>query len=171
MDIKPIETGYKGYRFRSRLEARWAVFFTELQIPFRYEFEGFRTSDGSWYLPDFWLPSHHYWIEIKAQEPNEEESRRLVDVVNGTKKRGFIFFGDVWVPNDAIDSAYAFWPGIDGCDGAYWWCECPKCGKLDIQWAGQAQAIDCSCAKDGIGENIDSPRLIGAYTAARQARF
>lgn len=25
--IKPIKTQYKGYRFRSRLEARWAVFF------------------------------------------------------------------------------------------------------------------------------------------------
>lgn len=24
MDIKPIETLYNGYRFRSRLEARWA---------------------------------------------------------------------------------------------------------------------------------------------------
>lgn len=26
-NIKAIETEYKGYRFRSRLEARWAVFF------------------------------------------------------------------------------------------------------------------------------------------------
>lgn len=25
--IKPIETKYDGYLFRSRLEARWAVFF------------------------------------------------------------------------------------------------------------------------------------------------
>lgn len=30
--IKPIETKYKGYRFRSRLEARWAVFFDALGI-------------------------------------------------------------------------------------------------------------------------------------------
>jgi hypothetical protein len=27
MSAKAIETHYKGYRFRSRLEARWAVFF------------------------------------------------------------------------------------------------------------------------------------------------
>lgn len=26
-EIKAIETYYKGYMFRSRLEARWAVFF------------------------------------------------------------------------------------------------------------------------------------------------
>ena len=30
--IKPIETEYLGYRFRSRLEARWAVFFTALKM-------------------------------------------------------------------------------------------------------------------------------------------
>ena len=27
MSLRPIETHYNGYRFRSRLEARWAVFF------------------------------------------------------------------------------------------------------------------------------------------------
>ena len=32
MNIKPIETVYNGYRFRSRLEARWAVFFRAVGI-------------------------------------------------------------------------------------------------------------------------------------------
>lgn len=41
MDIKPIETLYKGYRFRSRLEARWAVFFDALGLKWEYEKEGF----------------------------------------------------------------------------------------------------------------------------------
>jgi hypothetical protein len=27
MTLRPLETLYNGYRFRSRLEARWAVFF------------------------------------------------------------------------------------------------------------------------------------------------
>ena len=35
--VKPIETVYKGYRFRSRLEARWAVFFDALDIEWYYE--------------------------------------------------------------------------------------------------------------------------------------
>lgn len=52
MEIKPIETEYKGYRFRSRLEARWAVFFDELGIEWGYEQEGFDI-DGVRYLPDF----------------------------------------------------------------------------------------------------------------------
>jgi hypothetical protein len=39
--IKPIETLYRGYRFRSRSEARWAVFFDVAGIAWQYEPEGF----------------------------------------------------------------------------------------------------------------------------------
>lgn len=51
--IKPIETTYNGYRFRSRLEARWAVFFDTLGIVYEYEPEGFELESGKRYLPDF----------------------------------------------------------------------------------------------------------------------
>lgn len=51
--IKPIETVYKGYRFRSRLEARWAVFFDTIHAQWEYEPEGFMLEDGNMYLPDF----------------------------------------------------------------------------------------------------------------------
>jgi hypothetical protein len=53
-DIRPIETLYAGHRFRSRLEARWAVFFDHVGIKWEYEPEGYQTSAG-WYLPDFRL--------------------------------------------------------------------------------------------------------------------
>ncbi len=39
--LKAIDTEYNGYRFRSRLEARWAVFFDTLGMPYMYEPEGF----------------------------------------------------------------------------------------------------------------------------------
>lgn len=51
--IKPIETEYNGYRFRSRLEARWAVFFDALGVRYEYEPEGFELPSGKLYLPDF----------------------------------------------------------------------------------------------------------------------
>ena len=35
------ETYYDGYRFRSRLEARWAVFFNNIGLEYEYEMEGF----------------------------------------------------------------------------------------------------------------------------------
>jgi len=65
--IKAIETVYNGYRFRSRLEARWAVFFDSLGVTYEYEKEGFELDDGVRYLPDFWLPAINTWLEIKGQ--------------------------------------------------------------------------------------------------------
>ena len=53
MEIKPIETEYNGYRFRSRLEARWAVLFDALGVKYEYEPEGFELPSGKKYLPDF----------------------------------------------------------------------------------------------------------------------
>ena len=50
--MKAIETVYKGYRFRSRLEARWAVFFDALGLRWEYEPEGFELPSER-YLPDF----------------------------------------------------------------------------------------------------------------------
>ena len=54
--IKAIQTIYKGHKFRSRLEARWALFFDELDIKWMYEPEGYELNDGVYYLPDFYLP-------------------------------------------------------------------------------------------------------------------
>ena len=51
-EIKAIETRYKGCHFRSRTEARWAVFFDAIGFKWEYETEGF--ADGKTaYLPDF----------------------------------------------------------------------------------------------------------------------
>jgi len=64
--IKAIETVYKGYRFRSRLEARWAVFFDTLGISWKYESEGYELSNGARYLPDFKLGDGTY-VEVKGE--------------------------------------------------------------------------------------------------------
>ena len=73
MDIKPIETHYNGYRFRSRLEARWAVFFDAAGIKYEYEPEGYVLDDGTPYLPDFYLPELRAFVEIKrANLPDDE---------------------------------------------------------------------------------------------------
>ena len=53
--IRAIETEWRGCLFRSRLEARWAVYFEALCIDWEYEPEGFVLDDGRQYLPDFLL--------------------------------------------------------------------------------------------------------------------
>jgi hypothetical protein len=79
--LKAIETTYRGYRFRSRLEARWAVCFDALAIKWEYEKEGFET-DAGYYLPDFWLPAYGIWIEIKGKLPSDEELRKVQLLAN-----------------------------------------------------------------------------------------
>lgn len=67
--IKAIQTSYRGIKFRSRTEARWAVFLDEIRVAYAYEPEGFDLG-GEWYLPDFWLPSPGVWLEVKGVQPN-----------------------------------------------------------------------------------------------------
>lgn len=73
--IAPIQTYYNGYHFRSRLEARWAVFFDEIGVEYEYEPEGFKTSDGTCYLPDFYLPQFLTYVEIKHASLIEEDRK------------------------------------------------------------------------------------------------
>lgn len=83
--IKPIETRYKGYRFRSRLEARWAVFFDALGVKWEYEKEGYDLGDAGWYLPDFWLPDFDCFVEVKPDIPTKEQGRILASFACGVK--------------------------------------------------------------------------------------
>ena len=47
-----LPTLYEGYNFRSRREARWAVFFDTAKIKWEYEPEGFKIKDGFSDAPD-----------------------------------------------------------------------------------------------------------------------
>ncbi len=63
--MKAIETEYNGILFRSRLEARWAIYFDQLGIEWVYEPECFVLNNGLKYTPDFYLPQHKCYVEIK----------------------------------------------------------------------------------------------------------
>lgn len=97
MSIKPIETYYNGYRFRSRLEARWAVFFDAAGIKYQYEPEGFEV--GEWkYLPDFYLPDLGVYVEVKPNiEKLRADSEKLAWMVdfNGPCAKGLLILGQI----------------------------------------------------------------------------
>ncbi len=153
MSITPIQTEYKGHWFRSRLEARWAVFFDTAGIPYRYEEEGYNV-EGTWYLPDFWLPDQGCWIEIKGPPPSSEELRTMKTLVRGTGSRGYIIAGDIpypyptegWIVGyDWGDSGRAFREVRSAS-----WAQCPVCLKVDIAddingWSGVEGKPGCGC--------------------------
>lgn len=119
-EFKAIQTEYKRYLFRSRLEARWAVFFDAMGIEWEYEPEGIVLSDGTNYLPDFYLPHFHCYFEVKRRsiKGTPEEERVISKISNGEYTdswAGMICFGD---PLD--DDLYIFCQEMDdGGGGSY----------------------------------------------------
>lgn len=103
MDIKVIETQYKGCRFRSRLEARWAVLFDALGVKWEYEKEGYDLGELGYYLPDFWLPhtvndlaqeGWGLWCEIKPFRATDVELQKAIALATLTKHNVLLFQGN-----------------------------------------------------------------------------
>lgn len=122
--LTALPTSYAGVQFRSRLEARWAVFFDELQLTWEYEPEGFELPDGDCYLPDFWLPQLGTWYEVKGQEPTAAELERLRLLALVTDKRAALAHGGfTWRPGwhefepghpqcGAVERLHLVWPEV-----------------------------------------------------------
>jgi hypothetical protein len=101
--IKAIETAYNGYLFRSRFEARWAVFFDALGLKYEYEKQGFDLGAAGPYLPDFWLPAWEAWVEIKPSSiewPDDWKPCHFLAKESG--QRVLLFFGQPWPREFAI---------------------------------------------------------------------
>lgn len=142
MTPKAIETRYKGYRFRSRLEARWAVFFDTLGVEWEYEKEGYDLGEAGYYLPDFWLPKHGLFVEIKGTEPTDWERDKAAALVNATGFGCLIMVGtpsadapciefvedDFLLPADAAECNARFLAQMAGADDWGLAMPCPVCG-------------------------------------------
>ena len=61
-----VPTIYKGIQMRSKLETKIAYFLDFLKIKWIYEPQVFHLSSGIIYKPDFYLPEHKQWIEVKG---------------------------------------------------------------------------------------------------------
>ncbi|MBM3210573.1 hypothetical protein FJZ33_00015 [Candidatus Poribacteria bacterium] len=92
-NIKIIPTKYNGYFFRSRTEARWAVYFDECGIDYIYEYEGFELKNKQRYLPDFWFPQYKCFGEIKPIYPTNKEEEKIKQLVEMTGRPLIIFIG------------------------------------------------------------------------------
>ena len=107
--IKTIETEYKNFRFRSRTEARWAIYFDALGVKWRYEVEGFKLPSGDLYLPDFYFPEHEAYGEVKPD--NFKKDIRHNQFVSETGNSLLIFVGP---PSE--DYNYQLWKEGDNGD-------------------------------------------------------
>ena len=188
--IKAIETEYNGYKFRSRLEARWALFFDLLGIEYEYEPEGIILSDGTRYLPDFYLPDFKCFFEVKNKsikdtEEGEAAIHKIKDGAYTDSWAGLICFGDphnhdltIYCQEVDDDGGGSYsGPVLIGLDGynkpvlhAYWDY---RERRFFNTWGDYEDIpIVTNC---GLGNYTTNPyrtqRVINAELYARQARF
>lgn len=153
--IKAIPTRYAGCHFRSRLEARWAVFFDHLGIRWEYEPQGYALPSGN-YLPDFWVShanghflgasGNNWFAEIKPQVTIPTD-RRWAELCAGTGYDVIVFFG----PPSLQTLCHTFWLSGEG-----------------NAWSKYAPILPHN-AFAGLVEM--EPQILRASDAARSARF
>lgn len=191
MEIKAIETVYNGYKFRSRLEARWAVFFDNAGIEYEYEPEGF-TDGNICYLPDFYLPKHNTYVEVKPHRENfEEEIKKALHFVNSDLKiKRLMFVQNIPKPNeyaswflypfayynslyDDFDMRYVQLCCLDGkivFNPNHYYCKTVY-DFYKMETKQEKELNDGQCLYEEIFANTSDNVLPMAYSIARQARF
>ena len=181
MTIKAIKTEYKGYKFRSRLEARWAVFFDATNIEWDYEPEGFKIENRGeiiHYLPDFWLPEFHTYVEVKGPVLTEAEKNKALFLSDTGE--GYEAGGQVLILQKIPEISEAS-PVFKMAFGGGWtqaiFAKCYVCKGVHLirEDSGDLSCI-CECL-----ERSDNPIDISyehcetdmefAYKKARQAQF
>ncbi len=171
--MKALETKYRGINFRSRVEARWAIFMDEMKVKWIYEPEAYDLGDGLYYLPDFWLPGLKCFYEIKGDCPTHEEALKAMRLSAFTKHPVYIQFDFPTQPEGdprSRESAYKYFPE-GGEDHEYWWIQCPQCRKVGIGFLGWQRDLHCRCDVPEKNKSCISPELDRAYEIAQAERF
>lgn len=163
--IKAIETLYAGCRFRSRLEARWAVFFNKLRIRWTYESEGYEYEDSK-YLPDFYLPEIKTYAEVKG---GDEALAKDLDKIREFSKRKpvgpVVILGDVHDGYGAL-SAPAHSAFLNGCNGTSIVVKANS-----FHFAFLVTAFPPTTITRRLAGLTSWGEILDAYVAARSARF
>lgn len=170
-ELKPIETLYAGHRFRSRLEARWAVFFDALGVRWEYEPDAYGLPSGN-YLPDFriHLAAGPVWFEVKP--PASPADRRWDELGEQSNSAFYVARGMPKLDyNDSVVLAE-----MDICkQWPYWdhyhaFCIC-RCGRIGIEFEGAAERVCGDRCAPNSNYEPSHPRLVAAYKRAHSARF
>lgn len=171
--IQAIETFYRGIRFRSRLEARWAKLFSELGIDWMYETEGYNIAlkDGTHirYLPDFVLRGG----SIRCPDPLFVEVKGDMKAEDAIKIRAFSDYHPIYVvgaiPEDitdienGIDTDYRVpYYNFETVDGDYFGA---------VLGAAKGSGWGLFGADSNYWSEMDETKTRQAYALARMARF
>lgn len=169
---KVIPTIYDGIKYRSRLEARWAVFFKAVKLDFEYEREAYYLPQGGGYLPDFWLPALGAYIEIKPYRDRQS----AIETIKKLEKIGLEFATEgsgialllLCGPPDPYHKDYCIFDVTEGPEAiADSWDVCTNCSRVDTFF----RACTCKFSDSTHHSNPRHPKLTTALETARTHRF
>lgn len=176
MTIQAIETRYAGCRFRSRLEARWAVFFDALGMGWEYEPQGFQIGpahDRRHYLPDFWLPGERMWVEVKGDR-GAADLQKLAYAADanfglpGTQEQRIILLGNV----PRVDRGWFAWHHALTFDKGELFQVLFRFGTGGVDWMHHPPGLLLGCDADHYAELNTGPSFwqFDAFTQAGEGR-
>lgn len=144
-EYEAIEDWYNGIKFRSKLESKTAQSLDNIGIPYAYEPNGYKLSNGLWYKPDFYLTKAHQYIECKGVMDEKgiakimglvEDTERAVVVVGYDKVMMFMYFFNDITSGIVNYSGDIYIGKCTQCGEKFFYCgedtyECPCCGAYD----------------------------------------
>ena len=179
-----IETRYAGCKFRSRLEARWAVFFDTLGVRWEYEKQGYErevAGEVFRWLPDFELPDMDVLVEVKSN--HAALTLDLARIVHASAGRKVVFLSDIPRPSSTRAVHLAKLPALgwfERLPPAFAWCWFEVGNPLAPGFTGLVN----SGRETGVSGSFPPANLWGylsdlrafdaineALTSARSARF
>lgn len=161
--IPAIPRYFKGQRYRSTLEARWAVFFDSLAIPFTYEGDSFRLSTGKIYSPDFWFPTWNKYIEIKPwQSTHAAAWMQCIRLQQEHNVPALMIVGEPWPEQYLI----RLWSDHERRAFRGRFTECLKCGALAACGEDWFTPLACDCEVMPSGQPWLATRLMNAFQIA-----
>lgn len=185
--IPAVETRYNSILFRSRLEARWAVFYDVLGIKYLYEPEKYQVGTER-YIPDYFLPEINedgedagLFVEVKGIAPDNMAMRKGIELCKLTKKVVVIISGQIGEHNGMCVPIFPDGPTpID-------FQQCILCGLIFMgsqyhDCPPETELAEFFNIDDGFSDyvkngdhnakfDLRSPMLALAYECARSARF
>lgn len=153
--LEPVPTVFNGTRYRSRLEARTAVWLTSMGWEFEYEPQHYELPSGP-YLPDFRVMFGDDWTWFEVKSPHtlpRDRDPRWSECVLRTNCDLVVMYG-LWRPVPFSDSGPArMFRGA-------------KSGAYEVHWSEVTRLYP-----QGAANPFFAQRLLKAYRAAADERF
>jgi len=180
---KGIPSFYGGVYYRSRLEARWAVFFDHLEYDFEFEPTVFKLKKKYTYIPDFHVKYDKritvqpdlalvkdYWVEVKPTQPTSREEWKVEELSKGLHDTPVYFF--IGQPTNPFNKGHGIIAYMNGRPNPekHGFGECAICTHIDIAVANEEMPPSCTACRNGT-MLFETPTLMFAYASAQGHTF